>query len=180
RVYAPVLASFKATAEGGMELWLTNDTLGPMRERATVRLATFGGRVLSEATREVEVPAGASEVAWRWAPDEVRGAPDRYLSVSAAEGRFPWNRHFFSALKDCQRTPTAPSFETRPVDRHTLRAVLSAPLDRYVYFANLVSPYETTRFSDNYVDLEPGTRRELTVHDAERELTPEALTLGWA
>ncbi len=95
-------------------------------------------------------------------------------------GSFPWNRHFFAALKDCERAPTAPSLETRAVDPHTLRAVLSAPPDGYVYFANLASPYETTRFSDNYLDLEPGTRRELTVHDAERELAPGALTLGWA
>jgi beta-mannosidase len=180
RVYAPVLASFKASAEGGLELWLTNDTLSPIRDQATVRLGTFGGQVLSEATRPVEVPAGASEAVWRWGPDELSGAADRYLSVSAADKSFPWNRHFFAALKDRQRTPTAPWLETRAVDRHTLRAVLSAPADGYVFFASLTSPYETTRFSDNYLDLEPGMRRELTVRDAEHELTPDVLTLGWA
>src|SRR5262249_43826458 len=148
--------------------------------QATVRLATFGGTVLFESTGDVAVPAGASEPVWRWAADEVRAGANRYISVSAARGSFPWNRQFFAALKDCERRPTAPSVSTRMVDRHTLRAVLSAPADCYVYFAHLTSPHETTRFSDNYLDLEPGTRRELTVYDAEHELTPAALTPGWA
>jgi hypothetical protein len=145
-----------------------------------VRLATFGGDVLVETTRAVEMAAGGSGPVWRWSAAELTPGADRYVSVTARDGSFAWNRHFFAALKDCPRTPNAPTFETQPGDRHTLRAQLTAPADGYVYFAHLASPYESTRFSDNYLDLEPAARRELTVHDPSRDLSPELLTLGWA
>ncbi len=83
RAYAPVLASFKASENGELALWLTNDTLHDVRDTATVRVATFTGQVVWEGGREVHVPAGASCDVWRWSPGGLAGGPDRYVSVQA-------------------------------------------------------------------------------------------------
>ena len=41
RVFAPILASFRAREDGGVELWITNDTADALVDRAAVTLATF-------------------------------------------------------------------------------------------------------------------------------------------
>jgi Ig-fold domain len=60
------------------------------------------------------------------------------------------------------------------------RVTLRAPADHYVYFAHLTSPSESTHFSDNYFDLEPGENREVRLTDSAHELAPDRLGLGWA
>jgi beta-mannosidase len=180
RVYAPVLASFKATPDGGLELWLTNDTLADVRDTATFRLGTFSGQVVSESVRELQVPAGASSAVWRWAPGELRGRPDHYASVHSGSGAFPSNRHFFTPIKDLARQVAAPTMTVIPEGTSKLRVTLRAPADRYVYFAHLTSPSESTSFSDNYFDLEPGETRDVSVSDPPREVASESLSLGWA
>jgi hypothetical protein len=57
---------------------------------------------------------------------------------------------------------------------------LRAPSDHYVYFAHLTSPFEWTRFSDNYFDLEPGQTRDVLVTNPAHDLEPASLGLGWA
>jgi beta-mannosidase len=180
RAYAPVLASFKALPDGALELWLTNDTLAPVQDTASIRIATFDGRVISESTHIAEVAANASCAIARLSSYDLGGAPDRYVSVRSANGRFAANRHFFAAIKDLIRQPAAPEISVASVSPSELRVTLSAPADRYIYFAHLISASETTRFSDNYVDLEPGETRELRVSDDSRGLVETSLSLGWA
>jgi Ig-fold domain len=67
-----------------------------------------------------------------------------------------------------------------PSDTDELRVTLRAPADHYVYFAHLNSPSESTHFSDNYFDLEPGESRDVIVTDRARELARASLSLGWA
>ena len=45
------------------------------------------------------------------------------------------------------------------------RVRLQAPEGSYVYFAHMLSPSASTRFNDNYIDLQPGEARELEVCD---------------
>jgi beta-mannosidase len=180
RAYSQVLASFKQCSSGDLELWLTNDLPTDIHDRLAVRLATFGGHVLSEASREITCPAGASVAVWQWAPDELQAAPDRYLAVRSETGACPSNRHFFAAIKDLVRTPTLPDMSVTTVSPHELRVRLRAPEQSYVYFANLSSPWESTHMSDNYFDLQPGETRELLVTDPRHELTPDRLSLGAA
>jgi beta-mannosidase len=101
------------------------------------------------------------------------------VSVRSAAGAFPANRHFFADLKDLDRQSTAPNLVVVPVGPHEVRVQLSAPTTGYVYFAHVTSPYESTRFSDNYVDLLPGETREIVVNDPQRDVTAESLRLGW-
>ena len=180
RAYAPVLASFKASADGALELWVTNDTLADIRDTATVRLATFAGQVVSEATRELHVPAGASRAVWCWAAGELPAGADRYVSVRSSSGVFESNRHFFTAVKDLVRQPAAPDMQVAVAGPRQVRVTLRAPSDRYVYFAHLTSPSESTRFSDNYFDLEPAESRDVLVTNPAHDLDPASLGLGWA
>jgi beta-mannosidase len=180
RVFAPLLASFQPGRSGSLELWLTNDTLSAVTEPVTVHLGTFGGQTLWEQTRELTVSAGASECVWRWASDALGGrSAGSYVSVRSAAGAFPANRHFFADLKDLDRQSTAPNLVVVPVGPHEVRVQLSAPTTGYVYFAHVTSPYESTRFSDNYVDLLPGETRGIVVNDPQRDVTAESLRLGW-
>ena len=180
RVYAPYLASFKSAPDGGLELWLTNDTRRAIADRVTVRLGTFDGQTIWEQMRAgVGVGAGASACVWRWSADELRATPAHYIAIRSASDAFPANRHFFAELKDLARVPIAPSMDMQNVSRHEARVHLGAPATGYVYFAHVLGPYESMRYSDNYIDLHPGENREIVVTDPVHEITAESLRLGW-
>jgi beta-mannosidase len=115
-----------------------------------------------------------------WFLETSAASPAHYFHVRSANGAFPDNRYFFADIKDLERQPVAPRMHIRQDSPHTLEVELAAPPDGYVYFAHLVSRHPSTHFSDNYVDILPGETRILRVSDAQRELEPEALRLGWA
>ena len=177
RAYSPLLASFKALPDGSIELWLTNDTLSEVKGDVTVRLGTFEGEAVWEENLEVRTPANASRPVARWSADRASGALDRYLSVSSDHDRFPSNRHFFAAIKDLRRDPVGPDVDITPAGEHELRVRLEAPA--YAYFVHLEVPDESTRFSDNYFDLEPGQERTISVTNEKRALEPEYIKLKW-
>jgi beta-mannosidase len=178
RAYAPVLASFKASPTGELELWVTNDTRASIEDTASVRLGTFAGELVWEGATDVCIPAGASRCVRRWSTRDLLGGPDRYLWVRSSNGSFAPNRHFFTPVKDLARQHAIPEMSTTAAGAHELSVSLRAPSNGYVYFAHLTSPSESTRFSDNYFDLEPGETREVVATDASRELTPGSLALG--
>jgi len=126
RVYAPVLASFKALADDEVELWITNDTLSEVEDSVTVRLGTFDGGTLWEESKSIRVAANSSQAVWRWEADQVAAQPDRYLSVRSAGDAFPFNRHFFAPIKDLQRAPAQPEVSITPVNDHELHVNVRA------------------------------------------------------
>jgi beta-mannosidase len=175
RFYAPVLASFKALDDGSVELWLTNDTLEPVTDDVTIKLAGFDGTVHWETTERVGVGANASAAVWSISADDLDTGPDRYLSVRSKTNVFPANREFFAAIKDLQRAPEQVTTRFEQVDDHTLAVTIST--DTYAYFVHLIVPHEATRFSDNYFDLEAGASRTITVTNAAVALAPEMVTV---
>jgi beta-mannosidase len=175
RAYAPVLASFKALEGGGLELWLTNDTLREVADTVTVRLATFAGQVLWQGEREVRVGANESRPVWRWEPGEMPGGPDRYAWVCSRGGLFPANRHYFAMPKDLERTAPPLDVRIEQAGAHELQVRLRAPA--YACFVRLFVPDEATRYSDNYFDLEPGEERVITVRNEVRPLAPEMVSV---
>jgi beta-mannosidase len=178
RAYAPTLASFKALADGDIELWVTNDNLCEVADDATVRLRTFGGETAWEENIRVRIAANGSQSIRRWERDELAGGrPDHYLSVRSAEGHYPPNRHFFAAIKDLRRAPARPEASVTPGEGRELRVHLRAL--EYAYFVHVITPDETARFSDNYFDLEPGESRTIVVRSQEGTLTPEMVTVRW-
>jgi beta-mannosidase len=176
RVYAPLLASFK-DADGVMELWLTNDRLADATDRVTVHLGRFDGGIEWEDSRDVRIGPGESACVWQL--HGVRGGAGHYLHVRSMHDAFPGNRHFFADIKDLARQPTAPGVTFERI-ASGLRATFEAPRDGYVYFAHLASPYASTRFSDNYLDLCPGEVRQVEVTDPRHVLEADSLRLGWA
>jgi beta-mannosidase len=177
RAYSPLLASFQALPDGSIELWLTNDTLSEIWDDVTVRLATFDGEKIWEEVHSVNVPPHASRPVARWTAAQVAGSPDRYLSVSSTQERFPFNRHFFAAIKDLERGPIEPVVEISSRGDHDLVVRLEAPA--YAYFVHLEVPHEATRFSDNYFDLAPGEERTISVTNEKSVLEPEGINVRW-
>jgi beta-mannosidase len=162
RAYAPVLGSFRAGDGGAIELWVTNDTPAAVRDEAVVRLARFTGERLHEERVAFDVAPHESRCVERWAAGEVAGGPDRYLGVRATGGSFPANRHFFAAIKDLERPPGAVEHRVER-DGDGLAVHLRADAGAYAYLVHVALADETVRFSDNYVELEPGEERTLTL-----------------
>jgi beta-mannosidase len=178
RVYSPVLASFKALPDGGVELWLTNDMLSACAETVTVKLGTFTGHTVWQEEVAVAVPANSSLPVVRWTTEQIGAAADRYLVVRSLANTFPANRHFFAAVKDLQRKATPPSIDVTQVDDHELQVELAAANDAYAYFVHLTVPHEATRLSDNYFDLEPGERRTVQITNPGSSLSSNQVSLG--
>ncbi len=177
RVYAPVLASFKPLPAGGMELWLTNDTLSEVVDIVTVRLGRFSGEIDWTESRPIRAAANSSQAVWRWEAGQLAGGPERYLSARSTGDLFPSNRHFFVAIKDLQRVPAQPQVAITPVNPHELHVQLQT--SAYAYWVHLLVADESTRFSDNYFDLGPGENRTIIVTNPAIALTPEMVTIGW-
>jgi beta-mannosidase len=176
RFYAPVLASFRACTDGGVELWITNDKLKPVSDVAQVRLAGFDGTTHLEREVRVEIPANASRPVARWEPGELQGSPDRYVVVRSAGSEFPANRHFFGMVKDLRRERPELTVERQPAGEREVRVIIRAP--SYAYFVHLETPSATAGFSDNYFDLEAGEERTVTVSDS-APLSPESVRVAW-
>ena len=177
RAYAPVLASFKQRDDGGVELWMTNDTLSGVTDTLMIRFGTFANGPVWEESRQVQVPANSSKVVWHCDADKISPGPDSYLSVRSMKGMFPANRLFFSALKDLRRPGSQAEVRITQSNEHELRVHVHAVT--YTYFLHLTVPDEGTHFSDNYFDLEAGESREIVVTNRSIVLAPEMVSVGW-
>jgi beta-mannosidase len=175
RAYAPVLASFRVAADGTTELWVTNDTPAPVRDTAHVRLGRFAGAPVSQTTVDLLVPPHESRCVARWEAGALPGAPDRYLAVSSSAGAFPANRHFFAAIKDLDRPRPEVAHSVESSDDGRLSVTLRA--DSYAYFVNVATPDERVRCSDNYIELEPGEERTITLTTPDGTLSPDDVTV---
>jgi len=142
-----------------------------------VRLGTFRGEKIWDDNLQADVPANASLPGACWPADRASGSPDTYLSVRSAHDHFPSNRHFFAAIKDLRRDPVEPDIDISPAGEHELRVSLRA--SAYAYFVHLEVPDEATRFSDNYLDLEPGQERTISVTNEKRALAAESIEVRW-
>jgi beta-mannosidase len=180
RVFAPILASLRQREDGAVEIWITNDTAESLVDTLTVRVGSFGGAIQDDDALAIEVPARTSRVVGEVSGARLGSGFDRYLSVRSAGDSFPANRVLLAPIKDLDRPVSGgPEMAIRQAGPHELRVELTAPSDSYLLFVHLLVPHEGTRFSDNYVDLEPGERRVIRVINDTAELAPEMVTLGW-
>jgi beta-mannosidase len=177
RAYAPVLASFKARVDGGIELWVMNDSLDEVTDTLTIRSGSFANGTVWEENRQVRVAANSSQAVWQGNADALTTGPDSYLSVHSMNGHVPENRHFFAPVKDLQFTPSQPEITITPHSEHELHVHIRAVT--YTYFLHLIVPDERTHFTDNYFDLEAGESRTIVVTNRSITLTPEMVTIGW-
>lgn len=177
RAYAPVLASFKATAGGQVELWITNDTLSEVSDTIVIQSGTFAAGVIWTEKHQVQVPANASQVVWRGEPPHVIPRADHYLLVRSPFGRFPPNRHFFAAIKDLLRPAVEPEISISANDEHKLSVQVFAP--RYLYYFHVTVPHEHTHFTDNYFDLASGEGHTVIITNHSIQLTPGMISCAW-
>jgi len=176
RAYRPVLASFKPLDDGGVELWITNETLHDLDDIACVDLATFAGKTVWSQACPVRVAANTSRAVWRATKEETGPAPDRFLYVESRGGAFAGNRLFFAPVKDLQRPRDAkPAFTIAQTGPHALELRIEAPA--YLFFAHILTPHAGTKFSDNYFDLRAGHERSVTVTNESVELRPEDISV---
>lgn len=173
RAYAPVLASFKALDDGSAELWITNDRLTGLEDTAELSLRTFDGQIIWQRAAPVSVGPNCSVCVARLAPDDLNAGPEQYLSVQSRGDQFPANRHFFVPIMDLAREPRPVRAAVEAVDDHTLRVQVSA--ETYAFFVHFNVPHESTRYSDNYFDLERGAQRTITISNPDIRLTPNML-----
>lgn len=166
RAYAPVLASFRALADGGVELWITNDTLCVLEGEATVELASFDGPIAWSESPAYVVPANSSRCIWQAPLDRIGSSPNYFLAVCSNSDAFEANRWFLAAIKDLDRPRgVLPDLAIVAVSHNELLVELVAPA--HLYFVHLRVPQDWTHFSDNYFDMRPGQRRTIVVrHDS--------------
>ncbi|HEY9078031.1 MAG TPA: glycoside hydrolase family 2 protein [Anaerolineaceae bacterium] len=177
RVYAPILASFKPAADGGLELWITNDTLDEVNDTAVIRMCSFSGKKAWEETLAIHVPPNSSQVVKKWTAEQAPALLDHYVAVRSTTAQFPFNRHFFGMPKDIQRPACKITSSIKVIDEHTVEVRLKT--DTYGFFVHLTEPHESTHYSDNYFDLEPGETRTITVSNQIETLDPSRIKVTW-
>jgi len=179
RAYAPVLASFKSLDDGGVELWITNDTLGTLHGEATVELASFDGPVSWNESSTYIVQANSSQCIWRASATRVGSLPSQFLAVRSESDAFQASRWFLAPIKDLQRPKgMSPAVEINVVSPHELLVRLTAPT--YLYFVHITVPYGWTYFSDNYFDMRAGEYRTIMVRNEEIVVSPRDIQVASA
>jgi beta-mannosidase len=177
RAYAPVIATLKTQADGGVELWITNNSRDEVSDTAVVQLGTFDGESVWRENVRYHLPSATSRPVAQWPARQVNGSPRHYMATRSATGAFPSNRTFFCAIKDMERPPAEVDVATAALDAHTLDLRLTSRT--FAYFVHLVVPFEDTVFSDNYFDLLPGETRVVGIMNSAREVRSEDVTVRW-
>jgi beta-mannosidase len=172
RAFAPVLASFKALDDGGIELWITNDGLAPLAGGAMVELAHLDGPSVWRQPVAFQVAANASAPVWR---GSAPGATDKILSVRSMENQFASNRHHLAPIMHMALQRGArPEMTLTRISTGEVWIDLTA--DTYLALVQVTSDRPDLRFSDNYFDMAAGERRSLTVR-ADTAFGPEDVTV---
>jgi beta-mannosidase len=179
RAFAPVMASFKQEAAGGVSLWLTNDTLAPVGPTLTWTQSAFDGRVVRQETVKAEVGPNSSRSVARITADMLGPGDHRgeFLWVSGSEGRLPANRHFFAEVKELAREKPPVKVAWEQAGNSWL-AHLSSPA--FAYFVHLFLPQEEARYSDNWFDLFPGETRTIRIwRTDDQAFDSRQVEIGW-
>jgi beta-mannosidase len=178
RAYAPVMASFKATDDGAVELWIVNDTLNSIDTEVEVALKAFGGGTVWSESIAGSVGANGVEIVWRANGKRLASDGRHVLAVRARDNVFPANRHFFVAIKDLDRSPP-PAPEIRFEQRGAHEIAVHLGTSDYLYFVHLLVADEGTRFSDNYFDLAEGETTTVLVRNEAVALSRDDVVVRW-
>ena len=103
RAYAPVIATLKEPAGGGVELWVTNNSRRDASDTIEVLHASFAGTIVWREAVLMSSPATTSVCVARWPAEKIEASPRHYVAVRSSTGLFPENRAFFCAIKDLDR-----------------------------------------------------------------------------
>jgi beta-mannosidase len=183
RFFAPVLVSSKRV-DGGVEVWIVNDSLERAGGRLDVTLMTFAGKTLYRLTREVSVPANSARTVLT-IPDRRLALTDPAACVLVAElsvGKVRASRNTLLFEKPRRIAFPLPKIQAKVVsiDERNLWLSLRADVfvkDLYADFGDL-----GVELSDNFLDLLPG-REEIVAVYSERPMSAahlrRAMSLRW-
>jgi beta-mannosidase len=177
RAYHPVLASFKQTPSGGVQLWVTNDTLRTIEDTAKIQIHSFTGEIDRQEDISFQVPAESSQIIWEADLSSHRNSPDHVLWVRSSRARFPDNRLFFTAIKSLRLQSTEP--EWKVMDSEPEGMTLRFTAKRFVFFIHIDATDPAIRYSDNYFDLVGGNPVDITVTHPDRPVDLSELTVHW-
>ncbi len=174
RAYAPILASFKKLDGGGLELWITNDKLEPLKGTARIEVVNLDGKVAREEKVAYQVKGNSSECIWSGQmPADVSNS---VLWVSSPERIFADNRFLMAPVKDLKLDQrAAPKISTSRVGDHEVEMKISA--DAYLLFVGIDAKDPATRFSDNYIDVRPGRDRIISISNPDRPVSVKDITV---
>ena len=178
RAYAPVMASFKATNDGSVELWIVNDTMNSIETELEVALKSFAGGTIWSDTIAASVGANRVETVWRAEGKRLAADHRHVLTVRSRNNISPANRHFFAPIKDLDRPPSAaPEIEIEQRGQHEIAVHLTAAA--YLHFVHLLVADERTLFSDNYFDLADDETTTILVRNEAVAVSSNEVIVRW-
>ncbi|HEX3899354.1 MAG TPA: glycoside hydrolase family 2 protein [Mycobacteriales bacterium] len=166
RFYSPLLASLKPV-DGGVELWLTNNSRETFEENFEVRTTTFAGTPLWAAEAGGRSEPGSSRAIAEWSLDEAHASLSSYLTVTSPTAH---NRHFFTDVVEMERTvPEIDVQQVRDGDR------LEVTVHAEAFALMVTATAGDAVFDDNCFDLHPGQPHTVTAYGVPADATVEVV-----
>jgi beta-mannosidase len=167
RASAPVATSFRDREDGGLELWLVNNSLHQVDLELDVELGRFDGTVRAAQTAHGSAASGSSVVVWSIGPADLPRDAAHYAWVSDPSGTVPTARAHFAEIGQLE---LGPSHLEVTVEGSSLRVRATG----YSYGVRIEQPDGSVRLSDNWFDLRDGDERVIDVAGAD----PAALVVS--
>jgi beta-mannosidase len=164
KFYAPVLVSFKQTANG-LEIWGTNDRLSRFQGDLQVRLRSFTGDEVWSKTKRVSIGRNSSEVLMRIEHPEMAGADpvQHYVlaQLHANNEDISANRFFLTEPKHMHGQTPAVVVEFKRINEQSFQIGLTSKT--FVKNAGIEFEGEDIEVDDNYFDIDPGSIKTVNI-----------------
>ena len=173
RAYAPVMASFKETEDGAIELWVVNDTPRSLAIVATVALNGLDGRLFWTEAIQSTSNANSSAAIWRRDAGMFGAAAGKLLTARSPS--FAPNQYRPTSIKELSAPSPAPAIDCRSDGSGGLTIALTGT--SYHLLVHLESARAGTTFSDNDFDMMKGEVRTLAARSPGAKLLPGDIAL---
>jgi beta-mannosidase len=165
RAFSAIAASFLDREDGGLELWLVNNSPSAADTDIEVELANFSGSDSKKVVVGAHTEPGESKVVWE-AENVSRGA-DRFAWASAKDSIFPAARKHFAEIGQLELGESELTVEVLP-------EALRIRSTGYSYMVRIEQPSPGIHLSDNCFDLPDGREQIIAV----RGIDPSALAVA--
>lgn len=172
RAYAPIRATFVQTVDEKQELVLINDTREKRTFAVTIGEKRMDGTILWEETLSVQVDAGN---AWKKVVDRPLQQFGTYLYITGLAG--DQDVHALYSVHFWRNVAFESNYDYRveKVSDHCVKVHISAKAFTKSLFIHYPDNY-CCMYSDNYLDMEAGESRTITV-TSEKVLNPKKFEL---
>ncbi|MFC0112497.1 glycoside hydrolase family 2 protein [Kibdelosporangium aridum] len=174
RASTPIALSFRDREDGGLELWLVNNTRDTVDLAAEVELGRFDGTARRTISANGTAGSATSVPIWTGDASQVERSPEHYAWATGPGGLRA--RHYFTEIGRL-RTGSSRLLVNR---ERTAPGTVTLWIESvgFSYFVHASSPVPGMRFNDNYFDLRDRDRVEVTVTGVPDDLDLEAITVA--